>query len=95
MSPNYNYLRGRRAEWRACKDLERNGFVALRTAGSHGFADVIGVQVGAPVQLIQVKTVSSKAKADKLIKRFVEHPPTEFSVYYEQAIWVWVLRHGW
>lgn len=39
--PNPAYLRGRRAEWALQKQLREAGFEALRTAGSHGKADLI------------------------------------------------------
>lgn len=41
--PNRNYLKGRTKEYKLKKELEREGKIVLRTAGSHGFADLISV----------------------------------------------------
>lgn len=41
--PNRNYLKGRAKEWKVRKDLEIMGWKVLRTAGSHGFADLIAI----------------------------------------------------
>lgn len=38
---NKNYLRGRRLEWYFCKLGRQHGWKTTRTAGSHGFADVM------------------------------------------------------
>jgi Holliday junction resolvase len=40
---NKNYVRGRAKEYRLKKKLEAEGYIVLRTAGSHGFADLIAV----------------------------------------------------
>ena len=39
--PNKNYLAGRAMEYRVIKDLRSKGLEALRTAGSHGVADIV------------------------------------------------------
>lgn len=39
--PNNSYLRGRKLEWDIQKLFKDNGYSAMRTSGSHGFADVI------------------------------------------------------
>lgn len=39
--PNKNYLAGRAMEYRVMKDLRSKGLEALRTAGSHGVADIV------------------------------------------------------
>ncbi len=41
--PNKNYVKGVRKERRIKHELERDGFIVLRTAGSHGFADLIAI----------------------------------------------------
>ena len=44
--PNKNYLAGRRMEHALIKELRGKGLEAMRTAGSHGVADVIAYQPG-------------------------------------------------
>ena len=39
--PNSNYTAGRALEYRVIKDLRSKGLEALRTAGSHGVADIV------------------------------------------------------
>jgi hypothetical protein len=39
--PNNSYLRGRRLEWLFCKMGKDHGWQTSRTAGSHGFFDVV------------------------------------------------------
>jgi hypothetical protein len=39
--PNSNYLAGRAMEYKVMKDLRSKGLEALRTAGSHGVADIV------------------------------------------------------
>jgi len=43
MMPNKNYVKGRKKEYQIKQQLEREGFIVLRTAGSHGFADLIAI----------------------------------------------------
>jgi Holliday junction resolvase len=50
-----NYKKGRAFEYRVKHFLERAGFVCLRTAGSHGFCDLIAIKPDT-VQFIQCKT---------------------------------------
>ncbi len=38
-----NYEKGRAKEYRLKKKYEKMGYTVLRTAGSHGFADLIAV----------------------------------------------------
>lgn len=60
--PNSRYLKGYRAELLAKKELEASGYKVLRTAGSHGFCDLICFDVN-HVKFVQVKSV----------KEFKEH----------------------
>ena len=39
--PNRNYTAGRALEYRVIKDLRSKGLEGLRTAGSHGVADIV------------------------------------------------------
>lgn len=49
-----NYLRGYRAELAARKELERQGYVVVRAAGSKGPVDLVAVGADT-VRLVQVK----------------------------------------
>jgi len=51
------YLKGRRAEYRAATDLERAGYLVIRSSGSHSPVDLVAVGPSG-VRLIQVKTDS-------------------------------------
>jgi hypothetical protein len=42
--PNRNYLRGRAHEYAIKRKWERDGWTVLRTAGSHGFADLVALR---------------------------------------------------
>jgi Holliday junction resolvase len=69
--PNKNYLRGRRLEWQVKKDLERDGWIAVRTAGSHGHWDIIAFRDHVDrllIRLIQCKATSSLSAAKRLVK---------------------------
>ena len=57
-----NYRRGRAYEYRTMRILEDAGFVASRTAGSHGCYDVIATNLH-QVRLIQVKVGDRSAGA--------------------------------
>ena len=60
-----NYLRGRRFEYELKKKLEKEGWVVLRTAGSHGFADLICVKDG-KVKFLQLSLRYEKNKAKQI-----------------------------
>ena len=40
---NKNYINGRAREYKIKKKFEEQGYIVLRTAGSHGFADLIAL----------------------------------------------------
>lgn len=76
--PNKNYLRGRRLEWQVKKDLEAEGWIALRTAGSHGHWDVIAFKdTGHSIltRLIQCKVTNSEKQLERLVKEFKANAP--------------------
>ena len=53
---NKNYLSGRRKEYKIQNSLRDNGYIALRTAGSHGFADIIAIdRENKKIKFIQCK----------------------------------------
>jgi len=53
--PNTNYRAGRDLEYATAKDLEINGYLVIRAAGSHGLADLIAFKFG-EVLIVQCKT---------------------------------------
>lgn len=62
--PNRNYLRGRAREYAIKKALESQGLICLRTAGSHGFADLIALDTSMNViNFIQVKPKAMSIRA--------------------------------
>jgi predicted RNA binding protein YcfA (HicA-like mRNA interferase family) len=61
------YRSGRRAEYRSADWLRKLGFVVLRTAGSHGLADLVALGKGGVV-LVQVKY--GRRPGQKEINRF-------------------------
>ena len=50
-----NYQRGRSAEYKAVKELQAAGYIATRSAGSHGLWDVMALNKNG-VRLIQIKS---------------------------------------
>jgi hypothetical protein len=88
MSPNSNYLAGVRFERKIMHELNREGYTALRTAGSHGDFDVIGVPRNPdwPVLFVQCKRTEDGNKAKKLLLEFRAHPPQLPSKHYHQRI---------
>jgi len=84
-----NYKRGRSKEYDVAKILEKAGYEVLRTAGSHGFADVIAVGPTG-VRFIQVKRVQEGGiwKAEyEAAKERLQQLPRFASISYE--VWVW------
>ena len=56
---NKNYVRGRIAEYRLMKELEAEGHIVCRSAGSKGSFDLIAVK-GSEIRFIQVKRTKCK-----------------------------------
>lgn len=84
------YEAGRRAEYKLKALLEQGGLTVLRTAGSHGQADLIAVDPKSRgLRLIQVKVTSSKKPSyarelDELAKLTPKGPWRVSS-----ELWVW------
>ena len=58
---NKNYINGRAFEYRVKKYFESKGYLAFRTAGSHGIADIIVIN-NDKIELIQCKAINLTAK---------------------------------
>ena len=66
---NPNYIKGRNKEYDLKHQLEREGYTVLRTAGSHGFADLIAVSSLGKIRFIQCKPDDfSEKEKEKLMK---------------------------
>jgi len=53
---NKHYVKGRKKEYKLMKQYRALGYVVLRTAGSHGFADIIVIDKSTKeIYFIQVK----------------------------------------
>lgn len=86
---NKNYVKGRAFEYKRKKAWERDGYIVLRTSGSHGFADLIAVKPGYPPVFIQCKVTKQWSVAAKLARDFRKTPPLVTSPHYRQCIEVW------
>ena len=90
MARQTNYNRGYYAESKAVKELEAEGFVAVRTAGSHSPWDVIGIKED-EVRLVQVKRCKEPGDAAAIIKKAIsELASIEIPVAAFQEVWTWV-----
>lgn len=89
-SSTSKYRRGYLAERRAVAELEREGYLALRVAGSKGPFDVVAV--GERIRLIQVKRARPGKEGEALRegRREVAVLPQGVS----REVWVWVDRRG-
>ena len=72
--PNSRYDRGRAYEYKVMRKLREEGFYAIRSAGSHGYFDIIGIKPPqstvekGQIRVIQCKTGKSKKHAiDKVV----------------------------
>lgn len=86
-----NYQRGRDKEYEVIKILEKAGYTAFRTAGSHGVFDVIAINpLG--TRFIQVKREKKPASYDNDIEAVqgVALPPHSTA-----ELWVWRDGTGW
>jgi Holliday junction resolvase len=83
--PNKNYVNGRAKEYRTMKRLRDEGYdIVVRTAGSHGAFDVVGIRSNTlEIKLIQCKpkSMSESAKAKIITEHYWLN--NEFSVSFE------------
>lgn len=94
--PNRNYERGVRFERERKKYWESKGHTVLRTAGSHGFADLVAVSANGVVTFIQCKVTEDPAFAKRLIAHFKLIPPFGYTPLgqFHQRLEVKVLNRG-
>ncbi len=90
-----NYRRGAAAEYKCVAALEAAGYVAQRSAGSHGPWDVCAVGANG-VRLVQVKRVKAggswRGDYDMAAEQMRGLPALP-SV--SREVWVWEDRAGW
>jgi Holliday junction resolvase len=69
---NKNYQSGRRKEYKIKKQLEESGCIVLRTAGSHGFADLVAINIEErTIKFIQCKPDKfSESEKQKLLSQY-------------------------
>jgi len=88
ISQKGRYKKGRVLEEKAKKELMEAGYYPIRSAGSKGLFDIIGIS-SVDIILIQVKSNRrASAKEVSLIKKF----PCAENV--KKSIWVWHDRKG-
>jgi Holliday junction resolvase len=61
---NQNYVRGRSKEYKVMTMLRSEGWVVMRSAGSHSPVDVLAAKLGVTL-LIQVKNGKARMKAEE------------------------------
>lgn len=88
-----NYKRGRQAEYKYVDKLKSEGYSAVRTAGSHGVFDVIGVNEK-EIILVQVKRCKklypSLYEVDRLKMKYLDVPSNV-----RKLCVVWIDKIGW
>ena len=76
MSPNTNYIKGRAFEYARMKHWrEVMKCTVMRTAGSHGMADLIVITPKGQVIFIQCKVTKDPKEAKRLLAGFKKFPP--------------------
>ena len=81
------YHKGRRFEYQFKKFLQKKGYIVLRTAGSHGFADLIAVGKNGEVIFYQLSYRFEKSKYKKLMNIALERKIRIFYVVKTKRGW--------
>jgi Holliday junction resolvase len=82
--PNKNYLSGRRKEYKIKRQLELEGWYVLRSAGSHGFADLVAISpLKRKVRFIQCKPDNFSETQLKKLNDFYSWVQGGFEVGFE------------
>lgn len=88
------YAAGRRAEYKCVQQLKREGFNAVRTAGSHGPFDVVAWN-RAGVRFIQVKKTKDFLRISPILtlaRRTFED--ADFPIWAQHAVEIWIHHQG-
>lgn len=87
---NSKYQKGRRTEYEAMTELEKEGYSCFRTAGSHSPFDVLAINK-TEIRLLQAKSVKGKyfsfKKEIQEIKDFNNHPTNTI-----KELWIYLGR---
>lgn len=76
---NKNYIKGRTKEYKVKNQLEKEGWIVLRTAGSHGFADLIAIG-RSKIRFIQCKPDNFSSRLETVLLK-------KHSQYNEKRLW--------
>jgi len=85
MNREGNYKKGRKGEYEVINKLREKGYIAVRTAGSHGPFDVIAIKNNT-ILLIQVKT--GKGPVPKNIGREIASLKTKNNMKVYKELWI-------
>lgn len=88
----YLYRRGVHYERRAMKELQANGYLVVRSSGSHGVFDLWAVNED---HLLLVQCKATKANGSNYTKEKEEMFAIKTPVFCRKELWVWVERKGW
>ena len=97
------YEIGTNYEYKAKKELEKEGYLVIRSAGSHSPFDLI-VLGPLKVNFIQIKRCETSKEAERAIKNFKKRMKKLDKLYdikkmidkgIDFSIWVWIKRKGW
>ena len=93
MKSKVPYATGYRAEREAFKMLEQDGYIAFRSAGSHGPFDIIGIG-SVDIRLIQLKVISfNEKRIFKKTRQEIKSLVCPFSC--KKELWVYEKHRGW
>jgi len=87
--PNANYVKGRKKEYRIKQKLEKEGYIVLRTAGSHGFADLIAIRKPINKEIREIRFIQCKpdnfatSEIKKILREFEWLDGYIFSIKFE------------
>jgi len=86
-----HYQRGYESELQAKYDLEDEGYLVVRSSGSHTAFDVIAIN-DTHVRLVQVKRQKAKTTYGSTIKELQE---VKVPAFCSVELWIWTDRKGW
>ena len=89
---NKNYQRGRRIEYKIIGELIKQGFVPIRSAGSHSIFDCIGIRED---KILFIQSKRSKGKYYSFKKEIKEIKKLKVPKCCSKELWVWKDYKGW
>lgn len=89
-----NLLRGSRAERRAKKELEAQGYLVVKSGRSLGIFDLIAIGKS-DILLLQIKRRKEKRGMSKYQKDIVAIKKFECPSLCKKMMWIWQERKGW